>query len=139
MAMVSPRIVRPEEVPEIVWPGGGRGRRMVHPDVVGSKKLVLGIIRAEPGKSPHRWHTHTRDKGEGFEVEYPPDFDEAYAVIKGKRTLFRREGGREMSAPVREGDVIYFPIGVAESQLVNTGDEDLVIVFATTPPVKIVK
>ena len=135
--MSEPIVIHPEDVKHRVWPGGGEGRRML--EAVGSKKLLLSVVSADPGKSPHRWHKHTRDKGEGFEIIYPREFEEAYIIVRGKGTLYWKVGVEEKHAEVKEGDAVYFPFGVVENQLVNSGDEQLVIVAAGAPPVRVIK
>ncbi|MFQ6080297.1 MAG: cupin domain-containing protein [Candidatus Bathyarchaeia archaeon] len=137
--MSEPVVVRPSDVEHVVWPGGGQGRRMITPDIPGSKNLLVGIIYVDPGKIAHRWHTHTRDKAETFEIIYPETFEEAYLIIKGRGTLCWRVRGEEKRMDVKEGDAIYFPIGVVENQVVNTGEERMVIVYVATPPVRVVK
>lgn len=137
--MSEPIVVHPEDVEDVEWPGGGRGRRMISPYVLGSKKLLVGIIYVDPGKSAHRWHTHTYDKADDYEIIYPSDFEEAYLIVKGKGTVYWRVGKEVKERDVKEGDAIYFPIGVVEHQLVNTGKDMMTVVYAGTPPVKVRK
>jgi len=129
----EPIVVKPSDVEERTWPGGGKGRKMITPDFPGSKNLMIGIICADPGKSPHRWHTHTVDRGEKNEIVYPENFEEAYFIIKGKGNLTWKANGEEKDVVVEEGDAIYFPMKVAEHQVLNTGDEQLILLFVGTP------
>lgn len=137
--MSEPIIVHPSDVEDVEWPGGGKGRRMISPLVPGSKKLLLGIIYVEPGKSAHRWHTHTYDRADTFEIIYPEDFEEAYFIVKGKGTVYWKIGDEVKQVEVEEGDAIYFPVGVVEHQLVNTGSDIMIVIYAGTPPVKVKK
>jgi len=137
--MSEPIVIHPSDVEDVVWPGGGRGKRMVTPAYPGSRNLQVGIIYVDPGKIAHRWHTHDRDRAEDYEIIYPENFEEAYLIVKGKGTLCWRVAGEEKHLEVKEGDAIYFPVGVVENQVVNTGDELLIIVYAVSPPVRVVK
>ena len=137
--MTKPIVIHPTDLDEITWPGGGRGRRMVSPAYPGSKNLIMGIIYVEPGKSPHRWHNHVYDKADDFEIIYPKDFEEAYMIIKGNGIVYWKTGDKINQAEVKEGDVVYFPPGMPEHQLVNTGDELMIVVYAGSPPTTIRK
>jgi mannose-6-phosphate isomerase-like protein (cupin superfamily) len=107
---------------------------MITPELPGSKNLLMGVICVDPGKSPHRWHTHIVDKGEEIEIVYPQDFEEAYYITKGKGVVTWKIGGKQEKLPIEEGDAVYFPIEVAEHQVFNTGNEQMVVVFVATPP-----
>ena len=80
--MSSPILVQASDIIERVWPGGGKGKRLIAPET-GSMNLMIGVISVDPGKSPHRWHTHSIDRFENSEIVYPDNFEEAYFIIKG--------------------------------------------------------
>jgi len=135
----EPVIIHSEDVELKIFPGGGRAKRLIHPSTVGPTKLYFGVIEVDPGLSPHRWHTHTIDRGDGFEVLYTEDYEEAYYIIRGKGTMYWKAGDEERSKKVGEGDAIHLPIGVAKHQMTNTGRETMLMVWFATPPTRIVK
>jgi oxalate decarboxylase/phosphoglucose isomerase-like protein (cupin superfamily) len=135
MGKELPKIIRVEEGTSLELPGGGYGRRMVSSAV--SKKLGMGIIYVDRGKSPHRWHNHdSSDRGGTYQVYYPKGFEEAYLVVQGEGVLQWKVKGKVSEKKVKAGDAAYFPPGVVESQLLNKGAQPLIVVYACTPPVK---
>lgn len=110
---------------------------MITPEFPGSKNLMVGIISAEPGKSPHRWHSHVVDRADDFEILYPDGFEEVYFIVKGNGKLtWRKTDGKVRETPVQQGDAIYFGKDIAEHQVLNTGDKEMVLVFVGSPPTR---
>ena len=135
MGKEIPTVIRAEEGMTLEIPGGGYGRRMISSSV--SKKMGIGVLYVDRGKSPHRWHTHdSSDKGGSYEVHYPKGFEEAYLVIQGEGVLQWKVKGKLYEKKVRAWDVAYFPPGVVESQLLNKGNRPLIVVYACAPPIK---
>ena len=134
--VVEPRIIHAKDVELAHPPGGAVARRLIHPKTKCSEVFQAGLLDAEPGQIVHRWHVHKgTDRGPGFEVTYPENFEEAYIITHGKGTLQWRVDGQEKSRIVTEGDAIFFTRGMGKNQLVNTGKEKLTLVFIGSPPV----
>lgn len=134
MQDTKPFVVKPEDGKRLTGAFGGYGYRMLTDKQ--SKKLVMGIIYVDPGKSPHRWHAHDKpDSNDGFTVNYPDGFEEAYYIVQGKGVLQWKEDGQVKESRVETGDVVYFPPDVFEHQLLNDQDTPMTLVYATTPPV----
>ncbi len=130
----KPVVIKPEEGTPITGAFGGRGHRIL--TARHSKKLCMGILHVEPGKSPHRWHAHDRPDSNGqFTVVYPEGFEEAYLVTEGGGVLQWKENGELKELPVKTGDVVYFPADCYEHQLLNNQAGPLTVVYATAPPV----
>ena len=136
--MSEPVLVRAKDVQDTKWPGGGRGKRLVYPRTAGSRNMIAGVIRVPPSLSPHRWHRHTVDKAEGYFVKYPRGFEEAYIIVRGNGVVLWKKGGRVRRRLLSEGDAVYFPPGIAENQVVNTGKKEMVLVYVGTPIPKVV-
>ncbi|MCE5282505.1 MAG: cupin domain-containing protein [Deltaproteobacteria bacterium] len=134
MQKKQPVLIKPEEGKRLTGALGGYGRRMLNH--THSNKLCMGILYVDPGKSPHRWHSHEeRDSNEGFVVTYPEGFEEAYFIVQGKGVLQWRENGELREKRVETGDVIHFPPDVYEHQLLNDQETPMTVVYATAPPV----
>lgn len=131
--MNKPIIIKTEKLKMVEWPGGGKGWVLTAPSLCGAKSLYVGIEYVEPGKSPHRWHDHIYDRGDDFEVIYPEDFEESYIIVKGSGTLFYEWDGEKKNIKVKEGDAIYFPPNIGKHELINTGEDIMILVFAGTP------
>ena len=135
MGKQLPKIIRVEEGVPLETPGGGYGRRMISSSV--SKKMAMGILYVDRGKSPHRWHSHDySDKAGKYEIYYPKGFEEGYIIVQGEGVLQWKTKGKTCGKKVKTGDAIYFPPGVVESQLLNDGDRPLIVAYACTPPMK---
>lgn len=140
--MEDPKILRPGDIAPDPLPGAGKNsgwlKRIIYPHTIGSKGITFGIAEVLPGYSPHRWHTHTIDKGEGFEFIYPKEFEEIYHIIKGRGVVqWKEKDGRIKEKKVKAGDTILFPIGVVQHQLLNNSKEKMLLVFCGSPPVKV--
>ena len=92
MTGVPPVLIKPEEGVKLTGALGGYGYRILtHKH---SSNLVMGIIYVDPGKAPHRWHTHEKsDSAGGFKVTYPENFEEAFVIVQGKGLLQWKEDG----------------------------------------------
>ena len=135
MGKQIPRVIRSQEGTPLDIPGGGFGRRMISIPV--SQKMGMGVLYVDRGKSPHRWHTHDdSDKSGAYEVHYPAGFEEGYLVVQGEGVLQWKAEGKVYEEKVGTWDVVYFPPGVAESQLLNTSDKPMIVVYAFAPPIK---
>ena len=103
--------------------------------VVTTKKLFFNVDEISPGHSPHHWHTHSKYRSEGFEIEYPPDFEEIYFVISGRGVIqWKTDSGEVNEQEVGPGDTMHMPAGVVEHQLLNNGSEMLRIAVVGVPP-----
>jgi mannose-6-phosphate isomerase-like protein (cupin superfamily) len=112
--------------------------RVVGPDTDANANLFLGVAEVNPGFTAHKWHVHTHDKGQRYEIHYPKDFEEIYYVTRGSGVVqWETEEGNVEEVKVGEGDVIYFPIGVARHQLLNDSDSKLTILYTGTPMVPV--
>jgi len=140
--MADITIVRSDEVEAVSLPGttdkeAGWLKRIMYPPRVNTKGSFLAVVEAGPGYSPHRWHRHVRDKGEGYEIIYPKDFEEIYYIVRGSGVVqWKMEDGQIQEEKVSAGDSIYFPAGVPEHQLLNTGTERMFIVACGKPTAK---
>jgi hypothetical protein len=82
-----------------------------------------------PGHSPHRWHTHTIDRCEGYELIFPKDFVEVYHIISGKGVVqWRAKNGKIREEEVSDGDSIFFTVEMGEHQLLNNGTEKMFMI-----------
>jgi oxalate decarboxylase/phosphoglucose isomerase-like protein (cupin superfamily) len=133
LSEVAPNPLAGSEGPECGWM-----RRIIYPHNVQTKGTFFGIAEVKPGYSPHRWHTHTADKFQGFEVIYPNDFEEIYYIISGSGVVqWKDESGKTKEAKVKAGDTIFFPADVGEHQLFNNGTEKIVMAYCGSPPAKV--
>lgn len=113
---------------------GGYMKRIIFPDNVDTKGVIFGFSEIDPGHSPHRWHNHKADKGPGFEIVYPQNFEEVYYIISGSGTIqWKTEEGNIEERKVGAGDTIFFPADVGEHQLLNTGTEKITMVYCGSP------
>lgn len=53
-----PEVIKPEQGKKVTGAFGGYGWRILTDRH--SSKLAMGILYVDPGKSPHRWHTHDK-------------------------------------------------------------------------------
>jgi len=141
--MAGIKIIRSSEVVPAPLPGtegekAGWIKRIVYPPQVVTKGSFLGAAEFNPGYSVHRWHTHTRDKAEGYEVDYPENFEEIYYIISGRGVMqWKTPDGKIEEEKVGPGDTMFMPVGVVEHQLLNNGQEKMVIVFCGYPTPKV--
>ncbi len=81
-------------------------------------KFMTGIGIARPG-SGETWHKHAED------------VEETYYVLNGQETISWKSDGEVRSLEFSAGDALYLPHGI-ENEFVNTGDDDLRLLFNIT-------
>ena len=132
--MTQPRIVRSDEVQPQNIRGLGKEAGQVR-KIITTEKLFFNLDEVSPGFSPHHWHTHTKYKAEGYEVEYTGDFEEVYFILSGRGILqWKTESGETREQEVGPGDTIHMPPGVVEHQLLNNGTEKIRLAVVGVPP-----
>jgi oxalate decarboxylase/phosphoglucose isomerase-like protein (cupin superfamily) len=103
--------------------------------IVATEKFFFNVDEVSPGFSPHHWHTHTKYKADGYEVEYPGDFEEIYFILSGRGVIqWKTESGEIREQEVGSGDTIHMPPDVVEHQLLNTGTEKIRLAVVGCPP-----
>ena len=103
--------------------------------IIASEKFFFNVDEVNPGFSPHHWHRHTKYRAEGFDVEYPADFEEIYFIISGEGVVqWKTASGEVQEQTVGPGDTIYMPPGVVEHQLLNNGSETIRLAVVGVPP-----
>lgn len=141
--MKEPKVFRLSEIPENPLAGAGDReagwqKRIIYPHNVKTNGTFFGIVEVKPGYSPHRWHTHSHDKFQSFEVDYPKGFEEVYYIISGSGVVqWRTEDGKTKEQKVAAGDTIFFPEGIGEHQLFNNGAKKIVLAYCGSPPAKV--
>lgn len=98
-------------------PGGLRYRLVAQ-----GSKFSTGVASALPGAG-ETWHKHTE------EVE------ETYYVVRGAGRLTWKSGAETRTLEFAAGDAMYLPHGL-ENTFVNTGTDELLIVFSITNAAK---
>jgi mannose-6-phosphate isomerase-like protein (cupin superfamily) len=132
--MAQPKIVRSDEVQPQNIRGLGKEAGQVR-KIITTEKLFFNVDEVSPGFSPHHWHTHTKYKAEGYEVEYPVDFEEIYFILSGRGIIqWKTESGEIREQEVGPGDTIHMPPGVVEHQLLNNGTEKVRLAVVGVPP-----
>jgi len=103
--------------------------------IIATEKLFFNVDEVNPGFSPHRWHRHTKYQAEGYEVEYPAEFEEIYFILSGNGVIqWKTESGEIREQDVGPGDTIHMPPGVVEHQLLNNGTEKIRLAVVGVPP-----
>ncbi|MFP6877313.1 MAG: cupin domain-containing protein, partial [Roseibacillus sp.] len=108
--------------PKGTYAGAGKevsialGRKPQSTDMMERHPFDVEILRVAPGKKPCPYHSHSAQW-------------EFYHVISGSG-VSRDEGGE---TPIEEGDAFIYSPGEAH-QLINTGEEDLVIYVVADNP-----
>ena len=103
--------------------------------IIATEKFFFNVDEVNPGFSPHRWHRHTRYRAEGYEVEYPADFEEIYFILSGHGVVqWKTDSGEIQEQAVGPGDTIHMPPGVVEHQLLNNGPETIRLAVVGVPP-----
>lgn len=132
--MAQPRIVRSDEIQPQNIRGLGKEAGQIK-KIITTEKLFFNVDEVSPGFSPHHWHTHTKYQAEGYEVEYPGDFEEIYFILSGRGVIqWKNESGGIREQEVGPGDTIHMPAGVVEHQLLNKGTEKLRLAVVGVPP-----
>ena len=132
--MAQPNIVRSDEVQPQNIRGLGKEAGQVK-KIIATGKLFFNVDEVSPGFSPHHWHRHTKYQAEGYEVEYPGDFEEIYFILSGREVIqWKSETGEIREQEVGPGDTIHMPAGVVEHQLLNNGSEKIRLAVVGVPP-----
>lgn len=101
---------------ELEWrelPGGFRYKFIAVGD-----RFLTGIGVAAPGGG-ESWHKHA------------PEVEETYYVLKGRGKIAWKSNDGEHALEFSKGDSMYLPYG-CENMFINTGDEELVVLFNIT-------
>jgi len=115
--------------------GQGAIRRAIYPDTVGSQRLFVGLAEFGSGSAPHVWHRHAVERVGDRELTYSKDFEEFYFVVEGSGEMqWRFDDGTHRAEPVVAGDAVYFPPGVVEHRIFNTGTARMRVLYGGTPP-----
>jgi len=109
-------------------------KRLIYSDNVGTEGIVMGIAEANRGYSMRPWHTHTRYKSKGIEFVYPENFEEIHYIIKGSGVVqWKTQSGKILEEKAITGDSIFFPVGVAEHQLLNKSHKKILVLYRGSP------
>lgn len=122
--------------------GTGAIRRAIYPELTGSRRLFIGLAEFGPGEAPHVFHRHGTEivgpPGARRRLTYADDFEEFYFVVEGRGEMqWRFADGRSARQPVAAGDAVYFPPGVAEHRIFNTGTSPMRVLYGGTPPARV--
>jgi mannose-6-phosphate isomerase-like protein (cupin superfamily) len=132
--MAQLKIVKSDEVKAQNIRGLGKEAGQIK-RMIATEKFFFNIDEVSPGFSPHHWHKHTKYRSEGYEVEYPGDFEEMYFIISGRGVIqWKTESGVIQEQEVGPGDAIHMPPGVVEHQLLNNGTEKIRLAVVGVPP-----
>lgn len=139
LSPVLPRVLRRAGYPTHALHGEGAIRRVIYPDLAGSRQLFLGLAEFGPGTAPHVFHRHGTEvvgaPGQRRRLSYAPEFEEFYFVVEGEGEMqWRLDDGSQHGEPVRAGDAVYFPPGVVEHRIFNTGGGTMRVLYGGTPP-----
>jgi len=103
--------------------------------IVSTGKLFFNVDEINPGHSPHHWHRHDKYRAEGYEVEYPADFEEIYFILSGRGVIqWKTDAGEVREQEVGPGDTIHMPPGVVEHQLFNNSSGPIRMAVIGVPP-----
>ena len=132
--MTQLRIVQADQVQPQNIRGQGKEAGQIK-RIVATEKFFFNVDEVNPGFSPHRWHRHTKYQSDGYEVEYPADFEEIYFILSGRGVVqWKTESGEIQEQAVGPGDTIHMPPGVVEHQLLNNGSETIRLAVVGVPP-----
>lgn len=133
--VLAPRVVKFSGYASHELHGQGAIRRAIYPDTVGSLRLFVGLAEFGPGTAPHVWHRHGSERIGDRELSYSADFEEFYFVVEGTGEMqWRFDDGSQHAERVAAGDAVYFPPGVAEHRIFNTGTTRMRVLYGGTPP-----
>lgn len=131
----APRVIKLSDFASHALHGEGAIRRAIYPDTVGSLRLFIGLAEFGPGTAPHVWHRHGTEQIGNRELSYAEDFEEFYFVVEGAGEMqWRFDDGTQQAVAVEAGDAVYFPPGVAEHRIFNTGTTRMRVLYGGTPP-----
>jgi len=132
--MAQLRIIKSADVPPQNIRGFGKEAGEVK-RIVATEKFFFNIDEVSPGHSPHHWHKHDRYRHDGYEVEYPADFEEIYFILSGRGVIqWKTQSGAIEEQAVGPGDAIHMPPDVVEHQLLNNGSETIRLAVVGVPP-----
>ncbi len=132
--MAQLRIVRSDDVEPQNIRGFGKEAGQIK-RIIATEKLFFNLDEVSPGFSPHQWHTHSKYQAQGYEVEYPRDFEEIYFILSGRGVIqWKTESGEIREQAVGPGDTIHMPPDVVEHQLLNNGTEKIRLAVVGVPP-----
>lgn len=139
MMPITPIVIPSVEFRAHALHGDGAIRRAIYPDTTGSRALFLGLAEFGPGTAPHVFHRHgtevVGEAGHRRRLTYAADFEEFYFVVDGNGELqWRLDDGTQHARAVRAGDAVYFPPGVVEHRVFNTGTATMRVLYGGTPP-----
>ncbi len=135
----EPVVVRRQSFAGHALHGEGTLWRAIYPELTGSRRLFVGLAEFAPGTAPHVFHRHGTEvvggPGAQRRLIYAADFEEFYFVVDGEGELqWRFADGRERREPVATGDAVYFPPGVVDHRVFNTGTRTMKVLYGGTPP-----
>ena len=137
-APIEPLVLRQRDFADHEQHGSGSLRRAIYPDTVGSRRLFVGVAEFAPGTAPHVWHRHAAERIGNRELSYAGDFEEFYFVVDGSGEMqWRFDDGVQRSVPVSAGDAVYFPPGVVEHRIFNSGQTRMKVLYGGTPPASV--
>jgi mannose-6-phosphate isomerase-like protein (cupin superfamily) len=113
----SVRLMKPVSLSSNELPGG-----LKYKLVATGSKFTTGIAVAEPGTG-ESWHKHT------------DEVEETYYIVKGQGRIAWKSDGDVHTLEFSSGDALYLPFGL-ENELVNTGKDELTIIFTITNATK---
>lgn len=136
---VVPRVLRLAGYPAHALHGTGSIRRAIYPDLAGSRQLFIGLAEFGPGTAPHVFHRHASEvvgePGHRRRLTYAPHFEEFYFVVEGQGEMqWRLDDASLHTEPLGPGDSVYFPPGVVEHRVFNTGTGIMRVLYGGTPP-----
>ncbi|NOZ59181.1 MAG: cupin domain-containing protein [Euryarchaeota archaeon] len=108
-------IVRSSSAEPFITKDGSLVRELVHPKNSSAERLSLAEARVKPGDRT-REHLHRKS-------------EEVYYILSGEGEVYLNGKG----ARVEAGDAVLIPPGTRH-YVVNTGEEELVILCACSPP-----
>src|SRR5688500_20358431 len=109
--MAQLKIVRSDEVQAQNIRGLGKEAGQIK-RIIATGKFFFNVDEVSPGFSPHRWHRHTKYTANGYEVEYPADFEEMYFILSGRGVIqWKIESGEIREPEVGPGDEAHMPPG----------------------------
>ena len=108
VADVEPIVRHPE--------GGGTDWPLLHARSAGTEHVLFGYCVYGPGRGS-QWHAHEEE--------------DCFFIVSGTGTMYYEKDGEERRAALRPGDAVFS--GYLRNYVRNTGDEDLVIVYAISP------
>ena len=132
--MTQLKIVKSDEVQPQNIRGFGTEAGQVK-RIIATEKFFFNVDEVSPGFSPHHWHRHTKYRFEGYDVDYPADFEEIYFILSGRGVIqWKTESGEVREQAVGPGDTIHMPPDVVEHQLLNNGTETIRLAVVGVPP-----